>query len=176
MVKTLSKETPATPEATTKFLAEQRKDGAEMLAKKKPGRPKQSEEEKAANRLRREQTKLNNVGAENVTPIEPATAEPVEYPTPEQMNTLLIALQKQEVEVNTTVADDLDQKITVAKKRVGSASGDDLTLAFNELTMLMNERKDQSSEIRKAAFKNLKADKTLPERRFLRFLTSKRTR
>jgi hypothetical protein len=78
--------------------------------------------------------------------------------TPEEMNRLLLAIQKEEVKVNDTTSAANDKKIADLQKRLATAKGDDLTLAFQEMAAAMEERRTLTTQVRKAAFQNIEAE------------------
>jgi hypothetical protein len=86
--------------------------------------------------------------------------------TPEEMNRLLLAIQKEEVKVNDTTSAANDKKIADLQKRLATAKGDDLTLAFQEMQLAMEERRTLTTQVRKVAFQNIEAE-AIPEAKYL---------
>jgi hypothetical protein len=86
--------------------------------------------------------------------------------TPEEMNRLLLAIQKEEVKVNDTTSAANDKKIADLQKRLATAKGDDLTLAFQEMAAAMEERRTLTTQVRKAAFQNIEAE-AIPQAKYL---------
>jgi hypothetical protein len=100
-------------------------------------------------------------------PVESVAAR---KPTVEQVLRLAAAIQREERAVNDKLSLENDRNITRLKKLVGTAEGDDLTRAFNELAKAMAERGQLMTNVREEAFKIVEAS-SLPERHFLKYLS-----
>ncbi len=80
-------------------------------------------------------------------------------PTVEEMESLLTRIRAIEGHVARELSMSIDAEIDQAQKQVASAASGDVEKAFHELGHLLEKRRDGRQHVRKAAFKQIAADK-----------------